>query len=268
RPDRIVGPFTARQLGLLAGTGLVLLLAWAATRALVPITLFAGFAAPIAAVATAIVLTTRDGLSGDQLLLAALRHLGRDRHLIAAHPGDEHNGTPPRWLTDRAHGPLPPAAHPITCDTTALPRSISAGSGGLGVVDLGEEGIAVIAAATTINLALRTPGEQAGLVAALGNYLQSLSGGVQILLRSVRQDVTGRISDLRLAAQEMSPELADYARDHARHLAELADDDTAAQRQVLLIWREPLDPVTRLAASVLGGLTARGRDERRIAAHA
>lgn len=269
RPDRIVGPFTARQLGLLAGTGLVLLLAWAATRALVSITVFAGLAAPIAAVATAIVLTTRDGLSGDQLLLASLRHLGRDRHLIAAHPGDEHGGAAPRWLTDRAHGPLPPAARPITADTAALPRSITPGSGGLSVVDLGEDGIAVIAAATTINLALRTPAEQAGLVAALGNYLQSLSGhGVQILLRSVRQDVTGHISDLRLTAREMSPELADYARDHAQHLAELADDDTAAQRQVLLVWREPLDPATRLAASVLGGLTARGRHQRRISAHA
>ncbi|MFF0458507.1 PrgI family mobile element protein [Nocardia africana] len=269
RPDRIVGPFTARQLGLLAGTGLVLLLAWAATRAVVPITVFAGLAAPVAAVATAIVLTTRDGLSGDQLLLAALRHLARDRHLIAAHPGDEHNGTPPRWLTDRAHGPLPPAARPITSEAAALPRSVTPGSGGLGVVDLGEDGIAVIAAATTINLVLRTPAEQAGLVAALGNYLQSLSGhGVQILLRSVRQDVTGRISDLRLAAREMSPELADYARDHAQHLAELADDDSAAQRQVLLVWREPFDPATRLAASVLGGLTARGRHQRRISAHA
>lgn len=269
RPDRIVGPFTARQLGLLAGTGLVLLLAWAATRALVPTTVFATLAAPVAAVATAIVLTTRDGLSGDQLLLAALRHLTRDRDLIAAHPGDEHNGTPPRWLTDRARGPLPPAARPITSDTAALPRSVTAGSGGLGVVDLGDEGIAVIAAATTINLALRTPGEQAGLVAALGNYLHSLSGhGVQILLRSVRQDVTGHISDLRLAAREMSPELADYARDHAQHLAELADDDSAAQRQVLLVWREPLDPATQLAASVLGRLTARGRHQRRLSVHA
>ena len=270
RPDRIVGPFTARQLALLAGTGLVLLLGWAATRALVPITVFAALAAPVAAVAGAIVLTTRDGLSGDQLLLAALRHLWRDRYLIATHPGDDPGGTraAPRWLTDRAHGPRTPAAHPITCDTTALPRSITPGGGGLGVVDLGEDGIAVIAAATTINLALRTPGEQAGLVAALGNYLQSLSGSVQILLRSVRQDVTSRISDLHLGARDMSPELADYARDHARHLAELADDDTAAQRQVLLVWREPLDPATRLAASVLGGLTVRGRRERRISAHA
>ncbi|MDR7171733.1 hypothetical protein J2W56_005494 [Nocardia kruczakiae] len=268
RPDRIVGPFTARQLGLLAGSGLVLLLVWAATRAVVPIIVFAGLAAPIAAVATAIVLTTRDGLSGDQLLLAALRHLRRDRHLIAAHP-DEHGESAPRWLTENAEGPRPPAARPITADTAALPSSITPGGGGLGMIDLGEDGIAVIAAATTINLALRTPAEQAGLVAALANYFQSLSGhGVQILLRSVRQDVTGHISDLYDAAQDMSPELADYARDHARQLAELADDDTAAQRQVLLVWREPLDPATRLAASFLGGLTARGRRERAISAHA
>ena len=264
RPDRIVGPFTARQLALLAGTGLVLLLAWALIRALVPITVFAALAPPVAAVATAIVLTTRDGLSGDQLVLAALRHHRRARHLVAARPGDEHGTTAPRWLTDRAHGPRPPAAQPITSETAALPRSIEPGSGGLGVIDLGEDGIAVIAAATTINLAVRTPAEQAGLVAALANYLQSLSGSVQILLRSVRQDVTGHISDLHAATADMSPELAEAARDHARHLAELADDDTTGQRQIVLVWREPVDPATRLAATVLGGLTARGRRDRRI----
>ena len=268
RPDRIVGPFTARQLALLAGTGLVLLLAWAVTRAVVPITVFAALAAPVAAVATAIVLTTRDGLSGDQLVLAALRHHRRARHLVAARPGDEHGTTAPRWLADRAHGPRPPAAQLITSETAVLPRSIEPGSGGLGVIDLGEDGIAVIAAATTINLALRTPAEQAGLVAALANYLHSLSGSVQILLRSVRQDVTGHISDLHAATADMSPELAEAARDHARHLAELADDDTSGQRQVLLVWREPVDPATRLAATVLGGLTASGLRDRRIATHA
>ncbi|WP_280263214.1 VirB4 family type IV secretion system protein, partial [Nocardia wallacei] len=271
RPDRIVGPFTARQLALLTATGLALLLVWAGTRTVLPITVFAALAAPVAAVATATVLTTRDGLSGDQLLAAGLRHRWRPRHLIAAHPGDDGRGPAvPRWVTDRAHGPRPPTAHLITSRTAALPRAVTPGtgvSGGVGVVDLGEEGIAVIAAATTINLALRTPDEQAGLVSALAGYLQSLSGhGVQILLRSVRLDVTGHLTDLHYAADDMPPELAEYARDHARYLAELADDDTTAQRQVLLVWREPVDPVTRLAASPLGGLNPRGRRERRATA--
>lgn len=273
RPDRIVGPFTARHLALLTATGLVLLLVWAGTRTVLPVTVFAALAVPIAALATATVLTTRDGLSGDQLLLAALRHHGRARHLIAAHPGDDTpTATAPRWLTDHAKGPRPPTAHPITPGTAALPRAVTPGtpaSGRIGVIDLGEDGIAVIAAATTINLTLRTPTEQAGLVSALAGYLQSLSGhGVQILLRSVRLDVTGHIAGLRTAAKEMSPELAAYARDHSQYLAELADDETTAGRQVLMVWREPLNPATRLAASPLGGLTARGRRERRISAHA
>ena len=273
RPDRILGPLTARQLALLCAAGLVLLLIWAATRALVPVTVFAGFAAPIAAVATAIVLTTRDGLSGDQLLVAGLRHHRRIRHLIAAHAGDDAScGSVPRWVSDRARGPRPPAAHPITPGTAGLPQAVTPGSGaggGVGVVDLGEEGIAVIAAATTINLALRTPAEQAGLVSALAGYLQSLSGnGVQILLRSIRLDVTGHLTDLHTATHNMSPELAEYARDHSRYLSELAQDNTSGQRQVLLVWREPLDPATRFAASVVSGLTARGRRERRISAQA
>ncbi|WP_063713178.1 PrgI family protein [Nocardia jiangxiensis] len=271
RPDRILGPLTARQLALLSATGLVLLLIWATTRTLIPITVFAALAAPIAAVATAIVLTTRDGLSGDQLLAAGLHHHRRARHLIATHAGDDApGGAVPRWVTDRARGPRPPTAHPITPGTAGLPSTVTAGtgvSGGVGVVDLGEEGIAVIAAATTINLALRTPAEQAGLVGALAGYLQSLSGnGVQILLRSVRLDVTGHITDLHTAAQTMPSSLAEYARDHSRYLAELAEDDTTGQRQVLLVWREPLDPATRLAGSLVGGLTARGRCERRISA--
>ncbi|MBY8855367.1 PrgI family protein [Nocardia sp. CA2R105] len=273
RPDRILGPLTARQLALLSATGLVLLLIWAITRALVPITVFAGLAAPIAAVATAIALTTRDGLSGDQLLMAGLRHHRRARHLIAMRPGgDTEGGAVPRWVTGRARGPRPPIAQPITPGTAGLPQAVTAGSGaggGVGVVDLGEEGIAVIAAATTINLALRTPAEQAGLVGALAGYLQSLSGnGVQILLRSVRLDVTGHITDLHTAAHDMPPALAEYALDHSRYLSELAADDTTGQRQVLLVWREPLDPATRLADSLVGGLTARGRRERRISVQA
>jgi hypothetical protein len=273
RPDRILGPLTARQLALLAGTGLVLLLVWAASRAVVPIPVFAAVAAPIAALAVATVLTTRDGLSGDQLLLAALRHHRAARHLIAAHPGHDAHPAVPRWVTGRAHGPRPPTAHPITPGTAALPRTITPGmgsgsGGGIGVVDLGEEGIAVIAAATTINLSLRTPVEQSALVDALAGYLQSLSGhGVQILLRSVRLDVTGHIADLRTATADMSVELAEYARDHTRYLAELADDESTAGRQVLLVWREPLAPATRLAASRLGGLTPRGRRDRDIGAH-
>ncbi|WP_084525056.1 PrgI family protein [Nocardia vaccinii] len=273
RPDRIWGPLTARQLALLSATGLILLLIWAATRALIPITVFAALAAPIAAVATAIVLTTRDGLSGDQLLVAGLRHHRQTRHLIAVRPGDDTQPQAvPRWVTDRARGQRPPTAHPITPGTAALPQTVTPGTGaggGVGVVDLGQEGIAVIAAATTINLALRTPAEQAGLVSALAGYLQSLSGnGVQILLQSVRLDVTGHITDLHTAAQTMPTELAEYALDHSRYLAELAQDDTTGQRQVLLVWREPLDPATRLATSVVGGLTARGRRERRISVQA
>ncbi|WP_280332925.1 PrgI family protein [Nocardia wallacei] len=273
RPDRIVGPFTARQLALLAATGLVLLLAWASTRAVLPITVFAGLAAPVAAVATALVLTTRDGLSGDQLLVAGLRHRWRARHLIAAHPvGDGRGAAVPRWVTDRAHGSRPPTAHPITSRTATLPRAVTPGTGvggGAGVVDLGEDGIAVIAAATTLNLTLRTPAEQAGLVSALAGWLQSLSGhGVQLLLRSIRLDVTGHFTDLHTATEQMPLEMAEYARDHARYLAELADDDTTAQRQVLLVWREPVDPATRLATSPLGGLTPRGRRDRQVSAQA
>ncbi|MGF6886303.1 hypothetical protein ABIA39_000270 [Nocardia sp. GAS34] len=271
RPDRIWGPFTARHLALLAAPGLVLALGWAGTRTVLPTLVFAAVATPLAAVAVAVVLSARDGLSGDQLIAAGLAHHRRAKHLTATHPDGALGPPVPGWLTAHTTGPRPPTAHPITPEHAPLPRAIDSGTGagsGVGVLDLGPEGLAVIAAATTINLSLRTPAEQAGVVDTLAGYLHALPGaGVQILLRSVRLDVTGHITTLRTATEAMSPELAEYGRDHARYLGELADDQATAARQVLLVWREPLDPLDRLTGP-LSSLSARGRRDRDLAAGA
>ncbi len=129
RPDRIVGPFTARQLALLTATGVALLLTWAATRVVVPVAVFAAVAAPVAALATATILTTRDGMSGDQLLLTALRHRMRPRRLIAVGSDQHDRAGAPGWLTATATGPRPVTAQPITTGTAPLPRTVT-GAGG------------------------------------------------------------------------------------------------------------------------------------------
>ncbi|WP_162246944.1 PrgI family protein, partial [Frankia sp. AvcI1] len=49
REDRIVANLTARQVLILALTAIVLYLAWAATRSLVPLLVFAVLAVPVAA---------------------------------------------------------------------------------------------------------------------------------------------------------------------------------------------------------------------------
>lgn len=253
RRDRLIGPFTARQLGLLATTALLLYLAWLATRTLVTPPVFVAAAAPVGALVAALVLTTRDGLSGDQLLAAAITHRLRPHRLVTAPHGLT---TAPRWLTTTAtRHAKSQAQQPLTAGTAPLPQGVTA-SGEVGIIDLGADGVAAVAAAGTVNLALRTPDEQAAMVAQLGGWLHSLRQPVQILIRSTRLDLTDRIHTLHASAGEMSPELAEAAADHAAFLTGLAAEEDLLHRQVLLVWREPLAGATA-AGSGLAGPSAR-----------
>ena len=92
RPDRVLGPLTARQVVLLAVPASVLYVAWSLLRGLVPLPVFAAIAVPVAALAVAVALGHRDGLPLDRFLLAALHHhlrcrLHRAPGRCAARPG-------------------------------------------------------------------------------------------------------------------------------------------------------------------------------------
>jgi hypothetical protein len=50
-PDRVIGPLTARQVAILAVTGLVLYATWTLTRAVVPVAVFVAVAIPFGACA-------------------------------------------------------------------------------------------------------------------------------------------------------------------------------------------------------------------------
>ena len=50
-----------------------------------------------------------------------------------------------------------------------------------GVVDLGPDGYAVLAAADPVDLGLRTPAEQTALIAGFAGLLHALTAGIQIL---------------------------------------------------------------------------------------
>lgn len=125
------------------------------------------------------------------------------------------------------------------------------------MIDLGAEGLAVVAVASTLNLALRTPVEQDGLVGQLAGWLHSLRQPVQILIRSARLDLTTHLTGLHEAAADMSPDLAAAAHDHAEHLAELASREHLTRRQVLLIWREPLPATNSTRRRRVGSARAR-----------
>ncbi|QBS41338.1 PrgI family protein [Nocardia sp. CS682] len=252
RRDRIVGPFTARQLLILAATALVGYLGWIFTRTAIAPAVFLAAAVPIGITVAVTVLTTRDGLSADQLLVAAIRQRLAPRTQVLAPEGNIDPA--PQWLTKHATGESV-APQPLSASSLHLPEAVTAaGSEQMGVVDLRDDGLAVIAAAGTVNLGLRTAAEQEGLVDGLGRYLHALSGhGIQILIRTARLDLHARVAELHATTEEMSPELAAAAADHAEHLQSLGTETDLLCRQVLLVFREPLDTIP---AGGLGGPSA------------
>ncbi|MEG8179293.1 DUF87 domain-containing protein [Nocardia terpenica] len=253
RPDRLLGPFTARQLVIVAATALGLYLVWLLTRTVIAPPVFLAGAVPVGTTIAILMLSTRDGLGLDQLLLTAIRHRTRPHHYATL---TETTPPVPRWLARRVTGRRRTIVpQPLSAADTPLPRQVSAGNGQLGVVDLGAEGLAVIAATGTVNLGLRTGAEQDRLVAQLGGWLHTLRQPVQILIRTTRLDLSGHIASLHRRAQDMTPELAGAAVEHAEHLAALDRDEQLLRRQVLLVWREPLDLAT-VPTTGLGGPSA------------
>ena len=98
-PDRVLGPFTARQLAVLTATAALLYLAGAALRGVVPLPVALAVALPVLGCAGLLVFVQRDGLTLDRLLWAALRHHTAGTRRIAAP-----DGVPlaPAWLTAAA----------------------------------------------------------------------------------------------------------------------------------------------------------------------
>ncbi|UUV28605.1 PrgI family protein [Amycolatopsis roodepoortensis] len=262
RPDRVLGPLTARQLAILGITGLLLYGLYSLTRGFVPLPVFLIVAIPVGITATVLALGQRDGLPLDRLALAAIRQHLSPRHRVAAPEGVR---AAPAWLTahhsdTRARSRdgrrrSPAGTEPVSPAPLELPAHGVADTGAhAGVVDLGTDGLAVIAVCSTVNFSLRTPGEQEALVASFARYLHSLTAPVQILIRAERLDLAPQIAELRTHAGGLPhPALEAAARDHADYLAELTAQADLLRRQVLLVLREPLrtGPAPAAASSVL-----------------
>ncbi|CAM3404208.1 PrgI family protein [Kibdelosporangium persicum] len=252
--DRVLGPLTGRQLAILAVTGLALYAAWTVTRVFLPVPVFVALAIPVGASAAILALGQRDGVSLDRLLLAAIRQRIRPRHQVAAPEGVR---PAPDWLTGQtttasraagngAKGGRGSVREQISPSALRLPAEAVTDTGSnVGVVDLGSDGLAVVAVASTVNFALRTPSEQESLVASFGRYLHSLTAPIQLLVRTERLDLSGQISELRARAGGLPhPALEQAALEHADYLAQLGEQADLLRRQVLLILREPLGATT------------------------
>jgi hypothetical protein len=275
--DRVLGPLTARQLAILGVTGLVLYAAWAATRAFLPIPVFLALAIPVGTAAAILALGQRDGISMDRMLLAAIRQRVAPRHRVSAPEGVR---PAPAWLTNQTTGTTStgrggrngkdkataPVREEISPSALRLPTEAITDTG---VIDLGVDGLAVVAVASTVNFALRTPSEQEALVASFGRYLHSLTAPVQILVRTERLDLSGQISELLARAGGLPhPALEAAAVEHADYLAQLGEQTDLLRRQVLLVLREPMG-ATAAPTDGLGGpsplavLSALARGKRR-----
>ncbi len=238
REDRILANLTARQLAILAVTGVVLYGTWTLSRHVVPLPVFLILAVPVGVTAAVLALGQRDGMSLDRLLLAAVRQRLQPRHQVAAPEGVR---DAPEWLTSQAAAVDNKGLVDGSQVSPAPLRLPAEGVTDAGVIDLGADGVAMVAVASTVNFALRTPGEQEALVASFGRYLHSISAPVQVLIRAERLDLSQQISDLHEAAPGLPhPMLEAAAREHATYLDQLTRSTDLLRRQVLLVLREPV----------------------------
>lgn len=224
-PDKVAYGLTFRQLAVLAVAAVLFYAAFSALHRLVPLPVLVGAGVVLGGLAFGLAVGRRDGLPMDEWLLHAVRHTRTPRALSATDIGA---GAVPDWVQAPAQArtvlpaPLKLQADAITDD---------------GDITLGEQRAAVVAA-TTVNLALRTPGEQAALVDGFGRWLNSLSAPTQIVVSAQPVDLASQAGVLADAAMaQPHPALAEACADHARFLADLVARRDPLRRQVLVVTR-------------------------------
>ncbi|MFE0178049.1 PrgI family protein [Streptomyces sp. NPDC059002] len=228
RPDRLLGPFTARQTAFLAVLALVLYGGWWVSRPFMPPLAYLVMVIPVAGAGAALVLGRREGIGLDRFLIAALAHRRTSRRRVYAP-----EGVPPlpgivpgSWA--RADRPPPTAAD--------MPYD---GVTDQGVLELGDAGKAALATCSTVNFELRSAAEQQGLTAAFARWLNSLTGPTQLLVRCHRVDLAPLADGLQHEAAALPhPALERAARAHAAFLADLASGSHLLARQIVLVARE------------------------------
>ena len=239
--DKILAGLTTRQVMIFGLTALGLYGLWSTTTHAVGLGGFVVFAVPVAAAAVALALGRRDGVSLDRFVAAALAHQVRTRRLPTE--PDQPVGSVASLLVGADPGGVLLRAIRRPMRQPWLPARGIGQASTAGVLDLGRDGLAVLAAVSSVSFALRTPAEQDALVAVFARYLHSLTTPVQVLIRAVPLDVADSVTDLHAAAANMTnPTLAQAAFDHAAYLVELAGMHELLRRQVVLVLREPPPP--------------------------
>lgn len=226
-PDKIIAGLTARQTAITAVAVLLLWAGYEAARHVMPPAAYAAITVPFAAVAFALVTGQRDGLPLDRLLAAAWRQARAPRRLVTAPEGVL---PAPAWTAPPGTQPPPPAL------LAPLWRHVTPD----GIIGLGPDGAAAVAAVSTVNFALKSPEEQDALASAYGRWCNSLTGPVQMVIRAGRADLGAAVAALHEAAPALPhPALERAALAHADFLTGLAAERDVLTRQALLVIREP-----------------------------
>jgi hypothetical protein len=270
-PDRVLAGLTARQVAILAATALLVYSGWVVASPWVPTLWFLMLAVPFAVGGVALALFRRDGISLDRLAGAALLYRLRPRHLTG--PPRPAGDPVPSWLQERTEpllGDPDPEGGQFRggrVGRLALPvRGVEdLAAGGVGVLDLGSHGLAVLAAASPVPFALRAPDDQRSLLDCFAHLLLSADGPMQILVRALALDLRAVLGDLAHAATTLAhPALAAAAAGHHDYLAELANTHDLLTRQVVLVLRDPTPTSSSARAAVARErLLARLGDARR-----
>ncbi|WBB82478.1 PrgI family protein [Micromonospora sp. WMMD882] len=245
-PAKVAYGLTFHQLAIVAAGALLFYAAWRTLHAVVPTPVLIGAGVVLGGLATGLALGRRDGLSMDVWLLHAIRHTRAPRALSNA--GITADTGVPDWVDTPRSGREPlPAPLRLPADAIDDDGEISLGAGR-----------AAIVGATTVNLALRTPAEQAALIDGWGRWLNSLSTPTQIVVSAQPVDLASHGRALAAAADaQPHPRLRAACADHAAFLADLASRRDPLRRQVLIVHRTTAGESSRRAGLRRADDTAR-----------
>jgi hypothetical protein len=233
KKDPILFGFTFRQVVILTVAGLIIYAAWTAlARTVHPLVFLIG-AIPVAGFAFVLAVGRRDGIGLDAWLAHAIRHRRAPHRLV---PAAGPISPAPAWVrTTAGRGDRLPLPAPLRLPAKGITPE--------GLVDLGPDGTIALVAASTVAFGLRTPGEQNGLVAGFGRWLNSLDAPVQILVRAERVDLTTLADRIHhLAPSLPHPALEEAALSHVAFLDELAAQRELLHRQVTIAVRDRRGP--------------------------
>lgn len=232
-PDRIIGGLTARQLAILGVAAVAVGGLFSASANRIPTAASAAICIPLAIVGIAAALGKLDGIGLDKMSLFALRFFRRPRRRVLV-AGDI--PSPPAWSERKSLAPLDFPVKDVLSE---------------GIVDVGDEGFALVCRASPVNLALKAEKEQEASMLGFGRYLNAVSRPIEILVRSGRADLSARIEALEQHIPALPhPRLAEEALGYLDFLTRLGARGDALRREAFLCLREKTNSVEQAEAGL------------------